>query len=102
MDEQASTGTTQALGFYGALEAVRYGKKIQRIGWNGRGMFVVYQKGYPEGIAINKNTAEATGLPEGEVHKFLPYLMMCTATGDFVPWLPSQSDILAYDWVIVA
>lgn len=52
--------------------------------------------------AKNKNTAEATGLPEGVLCKFLPYLMMKTA-GDgppfeFVPWLASQTDILADDW----
>lgn len=86
--------------FSEALVAVKNGAKIARQGWNGKGMFVVYQKGYPDGIAINKNTSEATGIPEGEVRKFLPYLMMCTAAGDFVPWLASQSDILSNDWVL--
>lgn len=75
--------------------------KIQREGWNGKGMFVVYQKAYPEGIPINKNTAEATGLPEGTVCRFLPYLMMKTADGAFVPWLISQTDALADDWCIL-
>ena len=35
-----------------ALEAVKSGKKIFRLGWNGKGMFVVYQKGYPDGILV--------------------------------------------------
>lgn len=74
------------------------GKKVQREGWNGKGMFIVLQRAYPEGIPINKNTAEALGEPEGTVHKFLPYLMMKTAQGEFVPWLASQTDILAEDW----
>lgn len=64
------------------------------------GDYVVLQKGYPDGIPINKNTAEATGIPEGTIKKFLPYLLMCTAQGDFVPWLISQTDILADDWSI--
>ena len=91
----------EGMSFSGALEQVKSGKKIQRIGWNGKGMYVVPQKGYPDGIPINKNTAEATGLREGTVMRFRPYLMMYTAQGDFVPWLASQTDILAEDWVVV-
>lgn len=64
-------------------------------------MFVVLQKGYPDGIPINRNTAEATGIAEGTVCRFLPYLMMKTADGAFVPWLASQTDILACDWQVV-
>lgn len=86
------------MNFSEALVLVKTGKKIGRSGWNGKGMFVVFQKGYPDGIAINKNTAEATGIAQGTICKFLPYLMMRTAQGDFVPWLASQTDILAEDW----
>jgi len=84
-----------------ALNALREGKKVFRSGWNGKDMYVVLQKGYPNGIPINKNTSEATGIPEGTVIKFLPYLMMKTVDGSFVPWLASQTDILADDWFIV-
>jgi hypothetical protein len=63
-------------------------------------MYLAFQKGYPDGIGINKNTAEAIGQPEGTVCKFLPYVMMRTAGGEFVPWLCSQTDLLAYDWEI--
>lgn len=84
-----------------ALQMLRAGAKLARKGWNGKGMFIVYQRAYPDGIPINKNTSEATGLPEGTVCRFLPYLMMKTADGAFVPWLASQTDILAEDWVVV-
>jgi hypothetical protein len=87
--------------FAEALKRVKEGKKIARTGWNGKGMFVVYQKGYPTGIPINKNTAEATGIPEGTVCRFSPYLMMKAADDTFVPWLASQTDILADDWEVV-
>ena len=33
------------LDFGEALKAVKAGKKITRQGWNGKGLFVVYQKG---------------------------------------------------------
>jgi hypothetical protein len=84
-----------------ALAAVKAGSKIARQGWNGKNMFVVFQPGYPDGIAINRNTAEATGIPEGTVCSFRPYLMMRTVDGEFVPWVASQSDLLADDWQAV-
>jgi hypothetical protein len=65
-------------------------------------MFVCLQTGYPKGAAINKNTVDATGLPEGSEAQFLPYLMFRTARGDFVPWVASQTDLLENDWKIVA
>lgn len=88
--------------FSEALELLKTGLKLGRAGWNGKGMWIALQKAYPAGIPINKNTAEATGLPEGTVCKFLPYLMMKTAGGEFVPWLASQTDILAEDWLVVS
>lgn len=98
---EASYRETGYLTFGHALHAAKYeGKKVYRDGWNGKGMFVVYQKAYPDGISINKNTQEALGLPEGTICKFLPYLLMKTADGSFVPWLASQTDLLAEDWCI--
>lgn len=87
--------------FSKALLLLKQGKKVARLGWNGREMWIVLQKAYPDGIPINKNTAEATGIAEGTVCRFLPYLMMKTAQNDFVPWLASQTDILADDWTVV-
>ena len=84
-----------------ALEALLDGHKMAREGWNGTGMFVVYQKGYPSGIPINQNTADATGLPAGTICRFQPYLMLKTVDGSFVPWVASQTDLLAKDWFFV-
>lgn len=84
-----------------ALVMLRDGMRLARKGWNGRGMFIVLQQGYPDGIGLNKNTAEATGLSEGSVWRFRPYLMMFTAQQDFVPWVASQTDLLADDWETV-
>lgn len=74
------------MNFGDALAACKAGARITRPGWNG----------------INANTAQATGLPPGTVCRFLPYLMFRTAQGDFVPWLASQTDILAGDWQTAA
>lgn len=88
--------------FSDALRFLKNGHRMCRSGWNGKGMWLAYQAGYPDGIPINSNTARATGLPEGTMCKFLPYIMMRTAQGDFVPWLASQTDVLAADWEEVA
>lgn len=85
-----------------AVKQMHNGSRVARTGWNGRGMYLSYQPGYPDGIPINANMAKATGLPEGTVCKFLPYVTMRTADGAFVPWLASQTDLLAADWVEVA
>lgn len=89
------------LDFSQALSFCKVGKKIARKGWNGKKMWVCLQPGYPDGISINKNTSLATGIPEGTAGKFRPYLLMFTAQGDFVPWVASQSDLLAEDWELV-
>jgi len=89
------------LSFSDALNELKMGVKISREGWNGKEMWLAYQPGYPDGIPINVNTAKATGLPQGTICKFLPYIMMKTAEGSFVPWLASQTDILAIDWTTV-
>ena len=69
------------MNFGKALEAVKDGKKIFRLGWNGKGMFVVYQKGYPDGIPCNLQTAKAWGMNEGDLFKCEPYLQIKTADG---------------------
>lgn len=84
-----------------AIEKAKEGKKITREGWNGKGMFVVVQKGYPQGIPCNKQTAEAFGYEEGSLFKVRPYLQMRCADGTHQMWLASQSDILEEDWMEV-
>jgi hypothetical protein len=84
-----------------ALEALHSGQRVARSGWNGKGMWVSLQRGYPSGIPINQNTADSTGIAVGTVCRFAPYLMLRTATGEFIPWTVSQADVLATDWTVV-
>ena len=100
--------TTKAYDYSAALNFLKEGVRMRRSGWNGKGMYIVHQKGYPNGVPINKNTAQATGIPEGTTCRFLPYIMMKTADphldyrGTFVPWLASQTDLLAEDWEVAS
>jgi hypothetical protein len=40
--------------------------------------------------------------PEGTVIDYCPHIDMRTADGKIVPWLASQTDVLADDWASVA
>ena len=87
--------------FGAVIELAKQGSKIHRKGWNGKGMFVVYQKGYPEGIPCNAQTAKAWDLKEGDLFKCEPYLQIQTVNGSHSMWAPSVNDILSEDWDIV-
>lgn len=78
-----------------ALLLLKAGHKLARKGWNGKGMFLYYVPAstYPTMTAIAK--AEF-----GEAVRYGAYIAMKTATGEVVPWLASQTDILAEDWVL--
>lgn len=84
-----------------AIELLKIGCRMARKGWNGKGMFVVYQKGYPNGIPCNKQTAEAWGMQEGELFKCNPYLQIKCVNGSHSMWVPSINDVLAEDWEVV-
>lgn len=92
---------TDGMTFGLATEAAKKGYKIARIGWNGKGMFVVYQKGYPQGIPSNKQTAIAWGINEGDLFKCEPYLQIKMVNGSHAMWVPSINDTLAEDWMII-
>jgi len=81
-----------------ALEALKAGKKVARRGWNGKGMFLYY-------VPANRYTALTDAAKEimGEDGKveYGAYIAMKTAQGNVVPWLASQTDMLAEDWEIV-
>ena len=89
------------MNFGEALESAKIGAKILREGWNGKGMFVVYQKGYPDGIPCNENTAKAWGMEVGELFKCEPYLQIKMVNGSHAMWVPSINDVLADDWRIL-
>ena len=85
--------------FSKALEYVKKGGKAARAGWNGKGMFVFLVPG----STFSVNRPPLLGIyPEGTVIDYHPHIDMRTADGSIVPWLASQTDLLADDWVVVA
>lgn len=92
---------TKGMTFGLAIEAMKNGKKVARAGWSEKNIFVVYQKGYPDGIPCNKQTAEAFGINEGDLFKCRPYMHLKCADGTAQTWQPTVSDCLEEDWQIV-
>ena len=74
---------TPNLSFSEALLNLKAGGRVMRNGWNGKGMWLEVQK------------------PDEHSKMTLPYIYMKTATDDLVPWLASQTDILAEDWNVI-
>lgn len=98
-DYEVSPVTTVRFGE--AIRLMKLGKHLARKGWNGKGMFVVYQKAYPDGIPCNKQTAEAWGIQEGDLFKCNPYFQIKNVNGTHSMWVPSINDCLAEDWYVV-
>jgi hypothetical protein len=80
-----------------AFHDLQNGFLLRRDAWLSAA-YVVVRRGYPDGIPINADTAKATGLEEGDVRIFRPYLMMCGMDGAFSMWVPSVGDLFAEDW----
>jgi hypothetical protein len=91
------------LNFGQALEALKQGKKVAREGWKGSNMFAVLSPGAKELSAekfFNKDLAEhASSL--GGFMDVRPAFMLKTAQDDVAYWVPSGSDCLVEDWVII-
>ena len=88
------------LGIGEAVSCMRIlGHRVARKGWNGKGMFIVFQPGYSIGVDDPSSIVVASRHTDGTVCKFCPYIMMKTVTGEFIPWLCSQADLLAEDYV---
>lgn len=66
-----------------ALDELNLGNKLSRHGWNGKGMYIALQ------------------VPDANSKMRRPYIYMVPVGGDLVPWVASQSDLLAEDWFVV-
>ena len=81
------------LNFGDAIKALKAGKSVARTGWNGKGMFLFLVAGQE----IAKGTKFGFGQYEGEPD----WNGFITMKNKLVPWLASQTDVLAEDWQIV-
>lgn len=80
--EQAYRPVT-GLSFGLAIEALKNGRRVARNGWNGKGMFLYY---VPASMRFPGHRS---------------YIEMKTVDDEYVPWVASQTDIIAEDWVVL-
>lgn len=78
--------------FSSALISLKCGDKIARVGWNGKGMWL---------ILVDSNEYSIESYKKFDSEKLLPFIAMRTADKGLVPWSANYADILAEDWVIV-
>ena len=72
------------MNFEKALTLLKNGKYITRKGWNGKGMYLFL---YTDGGFID----------DYEIQNFI---LLKTVNDTVIPWIASQSDILAEDWEV--
>ena len=77
------------MNFGDALHELKHGRRVARDGWNGKGIFIELQ------------------VPDAHSKMTSPYIFIDTtglqtdneaAPKTLVPWLASQTDLLADDW----
>lgn len=97
--------STSQMTFGHALEMMKLGAKVARSGWNGKGMWCIYNPG---------SQGQTHAMFEGSVYKkhgvdeceILPHFDMYTINAEgrraMLPgWVASQSDMDAEDWMVV-
>jgi hypothetical protein len=84
--------------FSRALELLKDGQRVARQGWNGKNMFIFLVPS----STFKVNRPPLLGIyPEGTVIDYHAHIDMRTANGQIVPWLASQTDLLADDWELI-
>lgn len=86
-----------AMSFGDALVFLKQGHKVARSGWNGKCMHLQLVETDFYSLLESKIDGVKTG-PEWNLD---PFIVMKTAANTLVPWLASQTDVLAEDWCIV-
>ena len=81
-----------------ALDLLKMGKKVSRLGWNGKNMSVYYVPygEYKPCTNVGEQLVNEKGLVP-----YLPYIALKTVHNEVVPWCVSQTDVLANDWMVV-
>lgn len=77
-----------------AVELLKSGFKLARKGWNGKGMYISY-------VDPKEWNSSELERPWDEDLKPRPWIGIKTVDNEYLPWIPSQSDVLAEDWVLV-
>ena len=90
---------SEGVDFGSAIRFLKQHKRVARKGWNGKGMFLFYVYGHIIEKGFERMCVECKSTSIN--FECLPAIFMKTADNKLVPWLASQTDVLAIDWVLV-
>ena len=82
-----------------ALIALQEGKKVQRHGWNGKGMWLILIPGST--VKVEAGRPFGAGFPAEAVVTYHPHIDMKAVDGTVFCWNPNQLDMLAEDWEVL-
>lgn len=71
----------EKMDFSSALKELKFGHRLTRAGWNGKGMYLELQR------------------PDANSKMKQPYIYICPVGGELIPWVASQADLMAEDWM---
>lgn len=84
-----------------AVELLKNGERVRRPGWNGKDMFLILIPGSTIPVSADRPLGQAAPELVGTTIDYCPHVDMKTADGKLVPWLCSQTDLLADDWEVI-
>ncbi len=85
------------MNFSDALNHIKAGKLMHRYSWNGTGMFIFLAPG----STFKVNRPPLYGIfEEGTEVSYHAHIDVKSVDGIIVPWLASQTDLLAEDWAV--
>lgn len=103
-----TVGTAAVLVNFGAaVNALKAGKMVQRVGWNGKGMFVFRQ--VPALVPVEiipkmsslPSAVKAVLISREKPIQYSNQLALVKADNTINGWAPSTADTLATDWIII-
>ncbi|MGW0485830.1 DUF2829 domain-containing protein [Nonomuraea sp. NPDC003214] len=95
-------GEAVSMTFGEALAHLKAGHRVTRAGWNGRGMWIFLVPGSTITVAADRPLGQAAPHLVGREIEYRPHIDMFTADGQIVPWVATQSDLLADDWILLS
>ena len=112
-DETVGTAN-QLVSFGQAIKALKEGKRVQRQGWNGKGLFIFEQV---PSVVPSEIVPKMTSLPQAVKDEFVRrfetnesdrqgikyqnQLAMVYPDNNIYGWVASPSDVLENDWIIM-
>jgi len=83
-----------------ALTALKQGKRVTRAGWNGPGQWIVLVGASAIRVEASRPLGKAAPELVGHEVRYGAHIDIKTVQGTVVPWIASQTDVLADDWKI--